>query len=119
MNSESSLAAMKGRIAGQMVGRDDELELVLAAVDAGRVIVLEGPPGTSRTTKLTSGVRVRAPARPSGQRRTSSAAAVKSSCAGSRAAWLRMPVRSIWTPRLKSAAAVERRATWESAATWG
>jgi MoxR-like ATPase len=54
MNSESSLAATKHRIAGQLVGRDYELELVLAAVDAGRDIVLEGPPGTSKTTMLTA-----------------------------------------------------------------
>jgi MoxR-like ATPase len=52
MNSESSLVATKGRIVGQLVGRDHELELVLAAVDAGRDIVLEGPPGTSKTTML-------------------------------------------------------------------
>jgi MoxR-like ATPase len=54
MNSDPSLAAMKRRIAGQLVGRDHELELVLAAVDAGRDIVLEGPPGTSKTTMLTA-----------------------------------------------------------------
>jgi MoxR-like ATPase len=52
MNSEPSLAAAKRRIAGQLVGRDHELELLLAAVDAGRDIVLEGPPGTSKTTML-------------------------------------------------------------------
>jgi MoxR-like ATPase len=52
MNSESSLVATKRRIAVQLVGRDHELELVLAAVDAGRDIVLEGPPGTSKTTML-------------------------------------------------------------------
>ena len=52
MNSDPSLAAMKRRIAGRLVGRDHELELVLAAVDAGRDIVLEGPPGTSKTTML-------------------------------------------------------------------
>ena len=54
MNSDPSLAAMKRRIAGRLVGRDHELELVLAAVDAGRDIVLEGPPGTSKTTMLTA-----------------------------------------------------------------
>jgi MoxR-like ATPase len=54
MNFDPSLAAMKRRIAGQLVGRDHELELVLAAVDAGRDIVLEGPPGTSKTTMLTA-----------------------------------------------------------------
>ena len=52
MNSEPSLAATKRRITGQLVGRDHELELLLAAVDAGRDIVLEGPPGTSKTTML-------------------------------------------------------------------
>ncbi len=52
MNSDPSLAAVKRRIAGHLVGRDYELELVLAAVDAGRDIVLEGPPGTSKTTML-------------------------------------------------------------------
>ncbi len=52
MNSDPSLAAAKRRIARQLVGRDHELELVLAAVDAGRDIVLEGPPGTSKTTML-------------------------------------------------------------------
>ena len=52
MDSEPSLAATKRRIAGQLVGRDHELELILAAVDAGRDLVLEGPPGTSKTTML-------------------------------------------------------------------
>jgi MoxR-like ATPase len=51
-DSEPSLAAALDRIAGQLVGRQHELELVLAAVDAGRDIVLEGPPGTSKTTML-------------------------------------------------------------------
>ena len=35
-----------------MVGRERELDLVLAAVAAGRDILLEGPPGTSKTTIL-------------------------------------------------------------------
>jgi MoxR-like ATPase len=52
MNAEPSLAEALDRIAGQIVGRQRELELVLAAVDAGRDIVLEGPPGTSKTTML-------------------------------------------------------------------
>jgi MoxR-like ATPase len=51
-NPEPSLATAMDRIAGQLVGRQHELELVLAAVDAGRDIVLEGPPGTSKTTML-------------------------------------------------------------------
>jgi MoxR-like ATPase len=36
------------------VGRERELELTLAAVAAGRDIVLEGPPGTSKTTILSA-----------------------------------------------------------------
>jgi MoxR-like ATPase len=52
VNTDLSLAAAMERIAGQLIGRQHELELVLAAVDAGRDIVLEGPPGTSKTTML-------------------------------------------------------------------
>jgi MoxR-like ATPase len=36
----------------QVVGREDELESILAAVATGRDLVLEGPPGTSKTTLL-------------------------------------------------------------------
>jgi MoxR-like ATPase len=39
-------------IAARLVGRESELELLLAAVAGGRDIVLEGPPGTSKTTML-------------------------------------------------------------------
>ncbi|MGD9958081.1 AAA family ATPase [Nocardioides sp.] len=42
----------RNRIAEQLVGRTHELELVLAAVSSGRDLVLEGPPGTSKTTIL-------------------------------------------------------------------
>jgi len=52
VNDERSLAAAMDRIGRELVGRQHELELVLAAVDAGRDIVLEGPPGTSKTTML-------------------------------------------------------------------
>jgi MoxR-like ATPase len=48
------LAANRARIAAQIVGRERELELTLAAVAAGRDILLEGPPGTSKTTMLTA-----------------------------------------------------------------
>jgi MoxR-like ATPase len=48
------LAANRERIAAQIVGRERELELTLAAVAAGRDILLEGPPGTSKTTMLTA-----------------------------------------------------------------
>ncbi len=46
------LAATQERIADHVVGRQRELELVLAAVAAGRDILLEGPPGTSKSTLL-------------------------------------------------------------------
>jgi MoxR-like ATPase len=39
-------------VADKVVGREHELDLVLSAVAAGRDIVLEGPPGTSKTTIL-------------------------------------------------------------------
>lgn len=48
------LQASRARIAERIVGRERELELTLAAVAAGRDIVLEGPPGTSKTTLLTA-----------------------------------------------------------------
>src|SRR6195952_1887323 len=44
--------ATRARVASHLVGRERELELTLAAVAAGRDIVLEGPPGTSKTTML-------------------------------------------------------------------
>ena len=46
------VADAQARIASYIVGRERELELTLAAVAAGRDIVLEGPPGTSKTTML-------------------------------------------------------------------
>jgi MoxR-like ATPase len=46
------IVELRGRIAAQVVGRERELDLVLAAVAAGRDVVLEGPPGTSKTTLL-------------------------------------------------------------------
>ena len=48
----STIAETKKRVASHLVGRERELELTLAAVAAGRDIVLEGPPGTSKTTML-------------------------------------------------------------------
>jgi MoxR-like ATPase len=39
-------------IAAKVVGRSRELNLVLAAVSAGRDILLEGPPGTGKSTLL-------------------------------------------------------------------
>jgi MoxR-like ATPase len=40
------------RVGALLVGREREIDLVLAAVAAGRDLVLEGPPGTSKTTLL-------------------------------------------------------------------
>ncbi len=48
----ASLSEARRRIAERIVGRERELDLVLAAMGAGRDIVLEGPPGTSKTTLL-------------------------------------------------------------------
>lgn len=50
----ADLSESRARIAAHVVGRERELELTLAAVAAGRDIVLEGPPGTSKTTMLTA-----------------------------------------------------------------
>jgi MoxR-like ATPase len=52
INGQSELARTRSRIADQVVGREHELELLLAAVAAGRDIILEGAPGTSKTTML-------------------------------------------------------------------
>ena len=40
------------RLSSRLVGRRRELELVLAALDAGRHILIEGPPGTGKSTLL-------------------------------------------------------------------
>jgi MoxR-like ATPase len=52
VSQDSRLAATYDRVAAHLVGRERELTLVLAAVAAGRDIVLEGPPGTSKSTLL-------------------------------------------------------------------
>ena len=46
------ITAVRDRVRPHLVGRQHELDLVLAAVAAGRDIVLEGPPGTSKSTLL-------------------------------------------------------------------
>lgn len=46
------VAAVRRRVANRVVGRERELDLVLAAVAAGRDLIIEGPPGTSKTTLL-------------------------------------------------------------------
>jgi MoxR-like ATPase len=46
------IAVVRDRVRTRLVGREHELDLLLAAVAAGRDIVLEGPPGTSKSTLL-------------------------------------------------------------------
>lgn len=46
------LAAQRARIGEELVGRAGEIDLVLAAVAAGRDLLIEGPPGTSKSTIL-------------------------------------------------------------------
>ena len=48
----TDLAGTFERVATHLVGRERELTLTLAAVAAGRDIILEGPPGTSKSTLL-------------------------------------------------------------------
>ncbi|MFD9668567.1 AAA family ATPase [Rhodococcus sp. NPDC059968] len=43
---------IRRRVATHLVGRQRELDLLLAAVAAGRDVVIEGPPGTSKSTLL-------------------------------------------------------------------
>lgn len=41
-----------GAIAAEVVGRHDEIEVVVAALAAGRHVLLEGPPGTGKSSLL-------------------------------------------------------------------
>jgi MoxR-like ATPase len=50
--SGPGLASTYDRVAAHLVGRERELTLTLAAIAAGRDIILEGPPGTSKSTLL-------------------------------------------------------------------
>jgi MoxR-like ATPase len=47
-----SVREIRRRVARHLVGRDRELDLLLAAAAAGRDVLLEGPPGTSKSTLL-------------------------------------------------------------------
>ena len=49
---DSTLASRREALGARLVGRTYELDLVLAAVSAGRDLLLEGPPGTSKSTIL-------------------------------------------------------------------
>ena len=50
--TELDARAVLDRLGGRLVGRKRELELVLAALDAGRHVLIEGPPGTGKSTLL-------------------------------------------------------------------
>lgn len=52
MSATLSIGEVRQRIAVRVVGRDRELDLLLAAVAAGRDLLIEGPPGTSKSTLL-------------------------------------------------------------------
>src|SRR6202451_2965482 len=52
VHEPASLASAYERVAAHLVGRERELTLTLAAVAAGRDLILEGPPGTSKSTLL-------------------------------------------------------------------
>ncbi|UNB54525.1 MoxR family ATPase [Mycolicibacterium sp. YH-1] len=52
MTATLSVTEIRCRIATTLVGRERELELLLAAVAAGRDVLIEGPPGTSKSTLL-------------------------------------------------------------------
>ena len=50
----AAVREVRDRVAAHLVGRERELDLLLAAVAAGRDVLLEGPPGTSKSTLLRS-----------------------------------------------------------------
>lgn len=52
MTGASSTPELRRRIAARLVGRERELDLLLAAVAAGRDVLIEGPPGTSKSSLL-------------------------------------------------------------------
>lgn len=51
-NNSRDLSVAYDRVQAQVIGRERELRLVLAAVACGRDVLLEGPPGTSKSTLL-------------------------------------------------------------------
>ncbi len=52
VHQAARVSEVRDRVRRHLVGRERELDLVLAAVAAGRDIILEGPPGTSKSTLL-------------------------------------------------------------------
>jgi MoxR-like ATPase len=52
VGSAEEVRRVRDRVRARVVGRERELGLMLAAVAAGRDLLLEGPPGTSKSTLL-------------------------------------------------------------------
>lgn len=52
MHRAAIAAPRREAMARGVLGRRRELDLILAAVSAGRDVLLEGPPGTSKSTIL-------------------------------------------------------------------
>jgi len=52
VDGKVALITRRAELGARVVGRDRELDLILAAVVAGRDLLLEGPPGTSKSTIL-------------------------------------------------------------------
>jgi MoxR-like ATPase len=52
MTDPAALSGLMQRVLGRVVGRAREIELVVAALAADRHVLLEGPPGTGKSTLL-------------------------------------------------------------------
>ena len=49
---ETKMREIYNRASEGVVGRENEIKSILTAIDAGKHILLEGPPGTSKSTVL-------------------------------------------------------------------